>query len=107
MASEWTILINGANGGKFTVRSISPMIGGTYDRRDKTFNAPCPSDIAQLIPYRLRAAFARNGTFWRGKDSDITSDGKLTGIAPYCTLYGYRGKYLATLYAIPAEGSPA
>lgn len=102
MASEYTILINGERyGGKVVVRAIDAEITGLYDERDKTITRPADYDIEKLLPYKLRKAFARStGRFWFDDASRIDSNGRTVGNCPHLSLYGARGKYLATLYAI-------
>lgn len=104
MASEYTICVNGARYGcKFTVRAVSAEIAGLYDERDGTINRPCDVDIVQLMPKRLRKAFDRSSKrFWHDARARIDASGRLVGgNCPYLELTDYRGRYLATLYAIP------
>ena len=104
MASEYTILINGPSGCKFTVRATSAIVAGLYDMRDKTFTKPDATDIAQLIPYRWRKAFNRAGLnpFWFEDSAHINEQGRVVcGGLPYTKLYNSRGKYMVTLTAIP------
>lgn len=102
MASEYTILINGTRyGGKIIVRAIDAIITGLYDERDNTITMPAHYDIEKLLPYKLRKAFDRTGGhFWFDDASRINSNGRTVGNCPHLPLYGARGKYLATLYAI-------
>lgn len=97
MASEYTIL---GPDFKFIVRSVNAEITGLYDERDSTLTRPDCTDIAQLIPYKYRKAFARTtGRFWHHDRARVTIEGKTTH-CPYLPLYGYRGRHLVTLYAI-------
>lgn len=100
MASEYTILIGGPNGGKLIARAVNADIVGLYDERDGTITRPCGVDIGELLPYRYRKAFKRSsGRFWHDATARITADGKTT-VPPYLTLYYATGAHMATLYAI-------
>lgn len=104
MASEYTILINGESGCKFIVRATSAIVAGLYDKRDSTFTKPDTTDIAEKIPYRWKRAFIRAGLspFWFEDSAYINQQGRvICGNLPYATLYNSRGKYMATLTAIP------
>ena len=100
MASEYTVLIGGENGGKITVRAVTADTVGLYDERDETITRPCNVDLAALLPYRMRKAFNRSsGRFWYDKTARITRDGRTTA-TPYLALHYATGAHMATLYAI-------
>lgn len=93
---------------KFVVPSAPAAMVGHWDRESRTLVAPDKAAIRAALPYRLRAAFDRTegSSFWFGGNS---LGGPVRQTAPYLDLRGYRGKHLATLYAIPIvkEGPPA
>jgi len=102
MASEYVIL---AGEYKLTVRAVDAFITGTYDKRDGTITRPFDADIAALLPYRYRKAFARtNGMFWHDDATHIDASGRMVGgNPPYLALFNYRGAHMVTLCAIPAN----
>lgn len=94
---------------KFVVPSAQAVFAGHWDRESRTLVAPDNDAIRAALPYRLRAAFerargaAKCGGFWFGGNS---LGGPIRQQAGHMELRGYRGKHLATLYAIPVkEGS--
>ena len=99
---NFVILINGAEGGKITVPAIPAEAVGIYNADLAEFFRPDCEQIGRALPYRLRRSFERtSGRFWFDKAAHIDG-GRLTGgYPPYLELRGYRGRYLATLYAIP------
>lgn len=88
---------------KFVVPSVPAAMVGHWDRESRSLVAPDKAAIRAALPYRLRAAFDRTaGCFWFGGNS---LGGAVRQMAGHLPLYGYRGKLLATLYAIPVAES--
>lgn len=103
--TEFVILIDGADGGKFTVRAVAADLVGLWDSEQRCAIRPCSVDIEQLIPYRYRRAFKRTtGRFWYDDAARFDGGKVVGGSVPYLTLENSRGKYMATLYALPVTG---
>lgn len=93
-----------ANNGKIDKRivpGVAATVAGVWNEIDKRMEKPCAYTTRQMIPYRYRKAFDRQGgNFWFD-DANRWNGEKVTGGIPYLTLYDCRGKYLFTLYAFP------
>lgn len=103
--SDFMILCSGASGPKFIVRGVRSDLVGIWHCEERDIIRPNDCDIAALIPYKWRKAFARsNGRFWYHDRARIEGGKIVGGDAPHLELRGYRGEYLTTLYAIPSQG---
>lgn len=100
---EFCIQANNGKIGKRIVPATQAIVAGIWNEIDKRLEKPCAYTIRQMIPYRYRKAFDRQGgNFWFD-DSNRWNGQKVTGNIPYLTLYDCRGKYLCNLLAFPVQ----
>lgn len=80
---------------KFHVAGVEAALSGTWVD-GKPFS-PDPAEFRAALPYRWRKAFDRDGAFWHDRD------------IPRCrvTLRDRIGRYLATVYCVPASEATA
>lgn len=106
---QFSIHISVARGttpAKFNVPSVRAVIAGVWSDPDKDILRPDRIALLDAIPARFRKALSRAGEMFWYSDSVSWNGTRMTGQTPYCTLYDARGKWLATIYAIPCAGGP-
>lgn len=90
--------------GKPCVKAIEPLAPvGVFDQLAKRFLQPDKAAVREALPAQWRKAFDRSGgNFWYVKGPNGTEIGETRFTkAPYLNLRDYRGRPLATIYALP------